>query len=757
MNVRTGLAVVLVVAWAGAAMACGPYYPTGYLYTGREYAVLDMPRASFHAALEMAAGREVTQVPLPQEYPPGTPSRRTSEAENQDLEVALTATGFDESAIKDLVRQYQRMRAHIWRVASSQAQYHEDGHQVFYSAVLWGWQEGGPNNGWPGQWYRSQGEPGSIPATLDLAPYNDLLNRLPKEFSLYVQGAALYQTGKYDDAINRWKLLLELPAEQRHYRSIWAAFMIGKAYLQSDAEMALEYLAVTQALAAEGFADTLNLAPSSLGWMAFVEARTGRMAEAFHHYIEMWTTGGYPEQSIALTSLRFWASRLIREGEIDPVVAQDPLCANILMAYMTSSPLVHSPLAPLVAQLAQSDDASLEKWAGRVAWSEYRLGRFASAAEWANRALPECPYGKWTRAKLLLREGDIEEALALIRELLPAFPVADYPGEWGDDVYDTRAGNMVHGDLGVLHVSREEYVNALEAFMAGPYWLDAAYLAERVLTLKEVEKFIGAHEDDPRFHLETGLYASYRHGQTDSLLGLLKYLYGRRLFRAGEFEKGLRFFPETVLLWRSSSEEDPFYLRELAGDYVSHLQKGRDAAGAKRDRAAHLIEAARIARNRGLELMGSETEPDWRYMYAGSIWDAGATGRRLAADRKVPYGCPEVLWKQLLPKASERRRVEQHRIEPEKRFHYRYVAAELMWEASRLLPDNDPMTAQALYDAGTWLMDRDPEAADKYYKALVRRCRRLPIGQKADELRWFPREVTDADFEPLSHDQHGDT
>ena len=205
------------------------------------------------------------------------------------------------------------------------------------------------------------------------------------------------------------------------------------------------------------------------------------------------------------------------------------------MAYMTSSPLVHSPLAPLVAQLAQSDDASLEKWAGRVAWSEYRLGRFASAAEWANRALPECPYGKWTRAKLLLREGDIEEALALIRELLPAFPVADYPGEWGDDVYDTRAGNMVHGDLGVLHVSREEYVNALEAFMAGPYWLDAAYLAERVLTLKEVEKFIGAHEDDPRFHLETGLYASYRHGQTDSLLGLLKYLYGRRLFRAGQF------------------------------------------------------------------------------------------------------------------------------------------------------------------------------------------------------------------------------
>ncbi|HOF38945.1 MAG TPA: hypothetical protein PLD73_02655 [Candidatus Hydrogenedentes bacterium] len=87
-----------------------------------------------------------------------------------------------------------------------------------------------------------------------------------------------------------------------------------------------------------------------------------------------------------------------------------------------------------------------------------------------------------------------------------------------------------------------------------------------------------------------------------------------------------------------------------------------------------------------------------------------------------------------------------HAIKPDKRFHYRYVAAELMWEASRLLPNNDPMTARALYDAGRWLMDRDPEAADKYYKALVRRCRKLPVAQQADERRWFPRDVTDADF-----------
>jgi len=32
----------------------------------------------------------------------------------------------------------------------------------------------------------------------------------------------------------------------------------------------------------------------------------------------------------------------------------------------------------------------------------------------------------------------------------------------------------------------------------------------------------------------------------------------------------------------------------------------------------------------------------------------------------------------------------------------------------------------------------EPDAADRFYKALVRRCRKTEIGAKADRLRWFP-------------------
>ena len=87
---------------------------------------------------------------------------------------------------------------------------------------------------------------------------------------------------------------------------------------------------------------------------------------------------------------------------------------------------------------------------------------------------------------------------------------------------------------------------------------------------------------------------------------------------------------------------------------------------------------------------------------------------------------------------GEKERVRQHKVTPDKRFHYRYTASDLMWECAQLLPDNDPLLASALYLGGDWHRNRDSEYADKFYQALVRRCAKLPIGQQADQKRWFP-------------------
>jgi hypothetical protein len=67
------------------------------------------------------------------------------------------------------------------------------------------------------------------------------------------------------------------------------------------------------------------------------------------------------------------------------------------------------------------------------------------------------------------------------------------------------------------------------------------------------------------------------------------------------------------------------------------------------------------------------------------------------------------------------------------------VAADLAWLAAGLMPDNDAVTAETLCEGGRYLMYTDARRADRFYKALVRRCRNTPLGAEADRKRWFPK------------------
>jgi hypothetical protein len=42
-----------------------------------------------------------------------------------------------------------------------------------------------------------------------------------------------------------------------------------------------------------------------------------------------------------------------------------------------------------------------------------------------------------------------------------------------------------------------------------------------------------------------------------------------------------------------------------------------------------------------------------------------------------------------------------------------------------------------LHTGGTWIKYLDPKAADRFYKSLVRRCRKTELGHTSDVKRWF--------------------
>jgi hypothetical protein len=131
-----------------------------------------------------------------------------------------------------------------------------------------------------------------------------------------------------------------------------------------------------------------------------------------------------------------------------------------------------------------------------------------------------------------------------------------------------------------------------------------------------------------------------------------------------------------------------------------------------------------------MELLGVELDPDW------SIY-GGAYG----SDQRTPAGELRQSAKRssLIPfTPSERRRLQSSLPQPDTRFHYRYTAANLAWEAAGLMPDQSDTTARMLAVAGTWLKNRDPKAADRFYKALVKRCGNTSLGEEAARRRWFP-------------------
>ena len=98
--------------------------------------------------------------------------------------------------------------------------------------------------------------------------------------------------------------------------------------------------------------------------------------------------------------------------------------------------------------------------------------------------------------------------------------------------------------------------------------------------------------------------------------------------------------------------------------------------------------------------------------------------------------------KSSLRSTDEIRRV-QETIPPDKKYHYRYIASELAWQAAEFMPNNSDRTARVLCIAGSWIKAHDAKTADKFYKALVNRNRKTNLGKEADKLRWFPKMEID--------------
>jgi hypothetical protein len=585
------------------------------------------------------------------------------------------------------------------------------------------------------------------------------------EFADYDRGAFAYRRGKehWDEAGKAWRQLLQRPEEQRHYRTVWAFFMLGKIAVKSGDPEAVTWFQKTRETAKLGFADSLGMAADSYGWEGRSEWKRNHPEKAAALFLTQLALGDtsaivslkalIPDRSPVEGMLNYGmeaddfnkltAEQKSAEGQKTQIAlrsaAKDPLLRLLVTAHiLATESTAQNPTetesvrqtgpqtrcgrwlqAINEANLTQVDDAEY------LGWVAYNNGSYSEAERWLKLARNESPAAAWLRAKLQRRKGQMNEAARSMESAwVSIHDLSNYTGWSGPTenryVAEREApfwgfDQSASGDLGGLRLERADFVQALETFWRGGLWDDAAYVAENVLSAAELREFVDQQPD-----------ASGPEG-----LGNLKYLLGRRLVREDQYKDAARYIK-------------PPYDKVLA-KYVQALNDGANEKLSKEDRARAWFTAAWLARYDGLELMGTEASPDG-FDSGGEFENVDLRKQRTAGFWTLSTfvnGKETVAKFPLVLKTSQQeiQRLRQYRSIPDIRFHYRIIAGALAMRAAALLRDNTAELADVVNTAGRWVADRDDKVANRYYEQLESRCAKTDIGRSAIARHWFVDET----------------
>jgi hypothetical protein len=563
---------------------------------------------------------------------------------------------------------------------------------------------------------------------------------LPDEARRYLAGAVAWVQDEEAEADERFRSVLTLPPDQRAHYGVWAQYMLGRVAIeQEQVDAAHVAFKATRDLVAAGSSDPLGLAATSLGDEARLYLDAGDDAAAIALYAEQAAAGS----EFGRTSLLWVARDVIRDDARLDRDLRDPLAQRLLTVYLltrsgelddlpysggTDRTAPIDPAAKIERFLAAVERNGLDRVSGadRLAALAYRGGRYGLASKLAEKDSSGLAW--WVRAKLALRAGDVDAATRAYAQAAKAFPADE---TWGNElqedvgVFDTTKPQCrVTGEQGTLALARGNFLAAMGYLYnaSSLYWADAAWVAERVLTLDELKGFVDLHAPAPQPAKPAGGEES-RWGRPEAATSL-RALLGRRLLRAERYDEALAYI-------------DDKDLKAKAQSYVAARRATRN--GNRIDQAQAWFDAASSARFDGMELLGYELDPDYQIWGGDFSYGYADTDSEKASELPMPMTSKE-----------ESARASASAAVPPERFHYRYTAAAFAGRAADLLPQRSQAFAAVLCQATGWVLDRDPAAARKLYQ------RYLNQGPYVPWAGTFGKECADPDFTSAAKRWHAE-
>ena len=564
---------------------------------------------------------------------------------------------------------------------------------------------------------------------------------LPVAVLDYIAGAIEFRAERLDTAAEYFEAIDRLPQEQRRVRAVAAAYMLGRIHqLGGEFEAARDAFRTARARAQAGAPDPMGLAVASLGEEARVDLAEAQLVEvpwpvpssdlddakagmligrAVRLYVEQAARGS----NMALLSLREVAFLLTsNDGALARTIA-DPLVRRLLIAFVVardgqsvwddtvSGPEDRAVTKVIDAVLTQPDPVAGDDL-DRLAALAYQAGRY-EVAERLTMAT-KWPLGLWVRAKLALRRND---RAAAVRDWTAALNAT--AGIGIAVKLDESAEVRLRGETAVITLSEGRYEDSLRLLfpLARTYWGDVAYIAERVLAIDELKAFVDG--------LPPGSEPQSGRADDDSIVTkpveALRALLARRLVREGRVQEALPYFPTSSPGSTTDQHSDTPSVAADARAYLEAIEAARPTWPWRGvSRAEALFTAAMLARNRGMELMGTEGPPDLAALDGSFAYGIGQSSPTPPRERPESDGVARIDKNHALLGPDEERRFAASAPKPDIRFHYRMVASDHALAAADLLPERSQAYAATLCWAARFAIDAsDQPRAEKIYRRYV--------------------------------------
>ncbi len=473
-----------------------------------------------------------------------------------------------------------------------------------------------------------------------------------QEFYLYTLGREQLKANQGLDFPDAWQQLLALAPEKRHYRTIWVYF--GEALRANDYQECDRNLRLLHEAVQAGFADTLAL-EESLMRQLLRRAPDNPDTLRYLPLILVTRSVDDPYHRQVINDFLRIKQRMRTRPETDfERLMSDPVGRMVLL-------VLRPDLTPKIKESLKNNSNQSVMNADRLAWYAFNRGDFDSCQELLNLASDDSLLKLYLQSRLARMANDPALAAQYLRRWLELCSAGEsIPGGlevvknsiFSDEV---PFSHFVQGELGMLEVTQQDFAEALYAFAQADSWPDMAWVAERCLSLEQLKAFVKAHPNLP-YHNE------------------LSYLLARRLMREYHAQEAGEFLPES---------------QQQAYKAYCQLQiEANNQTLSNDQRSLALLNLAGIVSRNGMELFGTELEPD-NYINNGSYAISGLPELKYLSRVKVPA----------------------------KRFHYRTKAAAFAWRAALLATDPELKNA-ALIGGAAIHQASNPEEQEAFFWAL---------------------------------------